>query len=131
MYLSTSTSTLDFSEMYLSTFRVLYKLYLSTYVLKYKVLLPGFDSYTTKPDGKRQDAVGTLTITPQKSDQARSIRCDVRNSAMNFPKWTEAHLEVLCKCGSTGIVKGVITRNLQMYLNSYYRVVAYQINVVV
>ena len=42
MYLSISTSTLDFSEMYLSTFRVLYKLYLSTDVLKYKVLLPGF-----------------------------------------------------------------------------------------
>ena len=46
MYLSTSTSTLDFSEMYLSTIRVLYKLYLSTYVLKYKVLLPGFDPGT-------------------------------------------------------------------------------------
>ena len=40
---STSTSTLDFSEMYSSTFRVLYKLYLSTDVLKYKVLLPGSD----------------------------------------------------------------------------------------
>ena len=45
MYLSTQ----DFSEMYLSTFHVLYKLYLSTNVLKYlstdvlkyKVLLPG------------------------------------------------------------------------------------------
>ena len=68
-------------------------------------------SFTTKPDGKRQDAVGTLTITPQKSDQARSIRCDVRNSAMNFPKWTEAHLEVLCKCCSIAIEKGEITRN--------------------
>ena len=45
MYLSASTSTLDFSEMYLSTFRVLYKLYLSTDVLKYKVLLPGFGIY--------------------------------------------------------------------------------------
>ena len=42
MYLSTSTSTLDFSQLYSSTFRVLYKLYLSTDVLKYKVLLPGF-----------------------------------------------------------------------------------------
>ena len=43
MYLSTSTSTStdDFPEMYLSTFQVLYKLYLSTDVLKYKVLLPG------------------------------------------------------------------------------------------
>ena len=41
MYLSTSTSTEDFTEMYLSTFQVLYKLYLSTDVLKYKVLLPG------------------------------------------------------------------------------------------
>ena len=41
MYLSTSTSTEDFLEMYLSTFQVLYKLYLSTDVLKYKVLLPG------------------------------------------------------------------------------------------
>ena len=41
MYLSTSTSTDDFPEMYLSTFQVLYKLYLSTDVLKYKVLLPG------------------------------------------------------------------------------------------
>ena len=41
MYLSTSTSTQDFSEMHLSTFQVLYKLYLSTDVLKYKVLLPG------------------------------------------------------------------------------------------
>ena len=40
-YLSTSTSTYDFSEMYLNTFQVLYKLYLSTDVLKYKVLLPG------------------------------------------------------------------------------------------
>ena len=30
MYLSTSTSTEDFPEMYLSTFQVLYKLYLST-----------------------------------------------------------------------------------------------------
>ena len=41
-YLSTSTSTEDFPEMYLSTFQVLYKLYLSTEsdVLKYKVLLP-------------------------------------------------------------------------------------------
>ena len=41
MYLSTSTSTEHFPEMYLSTFQVLYKLYLSTDVLKYKVLLPG------------------------------------------------------------------------------------------
>ena len=41
MYLSTSTSTEYFPEMYLSTFQVLYKLYLSTDVLKYKVLLPG------------------------------------------------------------------------------------------
>ena len=41
MYLSTSTSTDDFPEMYLSTFQVLYKLYLSTDVLKYKVFLPG------------------------------------------------------------------------------------------
>ena len=41
MYLSTSTSTEDFPEMYLSTFQVLYKLYLCTDVLKYKVLLPG------------------------------------------------------------------------------------------
>ena len=45
MYLSTSTSTRDFSEMYLSTFQVLYKLYLSTDVLKYKVLLPGSAVY--------------------------------------------------------------------------------------
>ena len=45
MYLSTSTSTEDFPEMYLSTFQVLYKLYLSTDVLKYKVLLPGSDGY--------------------------------------------------------------------------------------
>ncbi|KAK2168258.1 hypothetical protein NP493_1239g00032 [Ridgeia piscesae] len=52
-------------------------------------------SFTTKPDGKRQDAVGILEITPRKTDQARSIRCDVRNAAMNFPKWSEAHLEVL------------------------------------
>ena len=44
MYLSTSTSTEDFPEMYLSTFQVLYKLYLSTDVLKYKVLLPGSGS---------------------------------------------------------------------------------------
>ena len=44
MYLSTSTSTEDFREMYLSTFQVLYKLYLSTDVLKYKVLLPGSES---------------------------------------------------------------------------------------
>ena len=46
MYLSTSTSTDDFPEMYLSTFQVLYKLYLSTDVLKYKVLLPGSDTGT-------------------------------------------------------------------------------------
>ena len=46
MYLSTSTSTEDFPEMYLSTFQVLYKLYLSTDVLKYKVLLPGSDPNT-------------------------------------------------------------------------------------
>ena len=45
MYLSTSTSKQDFSEMYLSTFQVLYKLYLSTDVLKYKVLLPGSDVF--------------------------------------------------------------------------------------
>ena len=45
MYLSTSTSTEDFPEMYLSTFQVLYKLYLSTDVLKYKVLLPGSGPY--------------------------------------------------------------------------------------
>ena len=44
MYLSTSTSTDDFPEMYLSTFQVLYKLYLSTDVLKYKVFLPGSGS---------------------------------------------------------------------------------------
>ena len=43
MYLSTSTSTEDLPEMYLSTFQVLYKLYLSTDVLKYKVLMPGSD----------------------------------------------------------------------------------------
>ena len=41
MYLSTITSTQDFSEMYLRTFQVLYKLYLSSDALKYKVLLPG------------------------------------------------------------------------------------------
>ena len=49
MYLSTSTSTQDFPEMYFSTFQVLYKLYLSTDVLKYKVLLPGsglYNNYT-------------------------------------------------------------------------------------
>ena len=45
MYLSTSTSTEDFPEMYLSTFQVLYKLYLSTDVLKYKVLLPSSASH--------------------------------------------------------------------------------------
>ena len=45
MYLSTSTSTEYFPEMYLSTFQVLYKLYLSTDVLKYKVLLPGSGPY--------------------------------------------------------------------------------------
>ena len=44
MYLSTSTSTEDFPEMYLSTFQVLYKLYLSTD--KDKVLLPGSASGT-------------------------------------------------------------------------------------
>ena len=49
MYLSTSTSTEDFPEMYLSTFQVLYKLYLSTDVLKYKVLLPGSESDGTQP----------------------------------------------------------------------------------
>ena len=47
MYLSTSTSTEDFTEMYSSTFQVLYKLYLSTDVLKYKVLLPGSVSNMT------------------------------------------------------------------------------------
>ena len=47
MYLSTSTSTEDFPEMYLSTFQVLYKLYLSTDVLKYKVLQPGSGVETT------------------------------------------------------------------------------------
>ena len=41
-----STSTLQFPEMYLSTFQVLYKLYLSTDVLKYKVLLPGSGAVT-------------------------------------------------------------------------------------
>ena len=46
MYLSTSTSTDDFPEMYLSTFQVLYKLYLSTDVLKYKVFLPGSGALT-------------------------------------------------------------------------------------
>ena len=51
MYLSTSTSTDDFPEMYLSTFQVLYKLYLSTDVLKYKVLLPGSDKYNTQISG--------------------------------------------------------------------------------
>ena len=45
MYLNTSTTTQDFSEMYLSTFQVLYKLYVSTDVLKYKVLLPGSDQH--------------------------------------------------------------------------------------
>ena len=48
MYLSTSTSTDDFPEMYLSTLQVLYKLYLSTDVLKYKVLLPGSASNGVK-----------------------------------------------------------------------------------
>ena len=43
MYLSASTSTQYFSEVYLSTFQVLYKLYLSTDALKYKVLQPGSD----------------------------------------------------------------------------------------
>ena len=46
MYLSTSTSTEDFPQKYLSTFQVLYKLYLSTDVLKYKVLLPGSVCHT-------------------------------------------------------------------------------------
>ena len=53
MYLSTSTSTEDFPEMYLSTFQVLYKLYLSTDVLKYKVLLPGSDA--SRQSAKRVD----------------------------------------------------------------------------
>ena len=50
MYLSTSTSTDDFPQMYLSTFQVLYKLYLSTDVLKYKVLLPGSGPDMTCPE---------------------------------------------------------------------------------
>ena len=40
MYLSTSTSTEDFTEMYLSTFQVLYKLYLSTDYLSTKYSCP-------------------------------------------------------------------------------------------
>ena len=57
MYLSTSTSTDDFPEMYLSTFQVLYKLYLSTDVLKYKVLLPGSGVYTRGSKISHQSAL--------------------------------------------------------------------------
>ena len=56
MYLSTSTSTEDFPEMYLSTFQVLYKLYLSTDVLKYKVLLPG-----SGPNGYEDEFISKST----------------------------------------------------------------------
>ena len=59
MYLSTSTSTEDFPEMYLSTFQVLYKLYLSTDVLKYKVLLPG----SGLRDGKNCEFMSKFTIS--------------------------------------------------------------------
>ena len=44
MYLSTSTSTQDLSEIYLSTLQVLYKLYLSTDVLKGNMNNPRLDS---------------------------------------------------------------------------------------
>ena len=47
MYLSTSTSTEDFPEMYLSTLQVLYKLYLST---KYSCpALPGGREFNPRP----------------------------------------------------------------------------------
>ena len=52
MYLSTSTSTEDFPEMYLSTFQVLYKLYLSTDVLKYScpalIITPAYIIFAKK-----------------------------------------------------------------------------------
>ena len=61
MYLSTSTSTEDFPEMYLSTFQVLYKLYLGTDVLKYKVLLPG--SGTSRPTKRIYASVVVVVIS--------------------------------------------------------------------
>ena len=62
MYLSKSTSTQDFSEMYLSTFQVLYKLYLSTDVLKYKVLLPGSASDTVFQNSENTLLVVCITL---------------------------------------------------------------------
>ena len=68
MYLSTSTK--DFTEMYLSTFQVLYKLYLSTDVLKYKVLLPGSGGHALqrkwKQVGCRTNENATMYARSQK-----------------------------------------------------------------
>ena len=78
MYLSTSTSTEDFPEMYLSTFQVLYKLYLSTDVLKYKVLLPGSGVHACQNWQKLQ-AVDTKTVHyRKKSDHRRGNFTNLR-----------------------------------------------------
>ena len=71
MYLSTSTSTDDFPEMYLSTFQVLYKLYLSTDVLKYKVLLPGSGEETRPLLRWKKDSGDSTTWETKKKDRSR------------------------------------------------------------
>ena len=83
MYLSTSTSTEDFPEMYLSTFQVVYKLYLSTDVLKYKVLLPG-----SVPIQRRHLVQFTDHTRFQKSFKAIYIDKHLRMLSDNSPKAT-------------------------------------------
>lgn len=54
-------------------------------------------TYTTQEDGKRQDAVGMVTITPRRADQGKEYECIIMNDAMYMPLKVKATLEVLCK----------------------------------
>ncbi len=56
-----------------------------------------FYSVTDQSDGKRQDAMGMVTIVPKKADQGKEHVCYVRNPATINPLWVKTHLEVLCK----------------------------------
>ncbi|XP_013380224.1 kin of IRRE-like protein 1 isoform X2 [Lingula anatina] len=49
----------------------------------------------TQADGKRQDAISYLTITPSKTDQGKRYSCQAMNAFLTDPLTTSASLEVL------------------------------------
>lgn len=56
-----------------------------------------FTSAVPQADGKRMDAISSLTISPSKSDSGKQVACHAMNEAMVDPYTTSAILDVQCK----------------------------------